>query len=300
MPDPHWTLDDLRREIDEIDDEMHDLLMRRTKLVDSIGALKKSDGVPAIRPGREAKILRRLMARHDGKFPRAQIVRIWREMLSGTTRLQVDFAVAVHVPETAPGLWDVARDHYGSFTPMTAFGTASQVLRAVTEGGASIGVLPVPQDGDVDPWWPHLVSADPQTPRVISRLPFGLPGNARAGGLQALAIGRGAPEATGADRTLLVIDTSREISRTRLFSVLKSGGLESDFLAAVGSASPDATANLIEFDGLLSPESVSLQKALVPLGAAISGISSLGSYARPLTAEEMAGTARKTSARKRS
>lgn len=299
MPDPHWTLDDLRREIDELDDEMHDLLMRRTKLVEAIGALKKSDGVPAIRPGREAKILRRLMARHDGKFPRAQLVRIWREILSGTTRLQVDFAVAVHVPEEAPGLWDVARDHYGSFTPMTAFGTASQVLRAVTEGGASVGVLPLPQEGDVDPWWPQLVSADPQTPRVTTRLPFGLPGNARAGGLQALAIGRGAPEATGADRSLLVIDTSREISRTRLFAVLKSGNLEPNFLAAV-AAGADAAANLIEFEGLISPEAGSLQKALVPLGAAVGRISFLGSYARPLTAEEMAGTARKASARKRS
>ena len=298
MPDPHWTLEDLRREIDEIDDEMHDLLVRRTKLVEAIAALKKSDGVPAIRPGREAKIVRRLLARHDGKFPRALVVRIWREILSGTTRLQVDFAVAVHVPETAPGLWDVARDHYGSFTPMTAFGTASQVLRAVTEGGASIGVLPVPQDGDGDPWWPHLVSADPQTLRVIARLPFGLPGNARAGGLQALAIGRGAPEATGADRTLLVIDTSREISRTRLFSVLKAGGLEPNFLAAVDSA-PDAAANLIEFEGLLSADHVALQKALLPLGSAVAGVSFLGSYARPLTAEEMTGTP-KTSARKRS
>jgi chorismate mutase / prephenate dehydratase len=298
MPDPHWTLEDLRREIDEIDDEMHDLLIRRTKLVDAIGALKKSDGVPAIRPGREAKILRRLMARHDGKFPRPLIVRIWREILSGTTRLQVDFAVAVHVPETAPGLWDVARDHYGSFTPMTAFGTASQVLRAMTEGGASIGVLPIPQDGDKDPWWPQLVSADPQTPRVVARLPFGLPGNARAGGLQAFAIGRGAPEPTGADRTLLIIDTSREISRTRLFSVLKAGGLEPNFLAAVASA-PDVAANLIEFEGLLSAEDTALQKALVPLGGAVTGIAFLGSYARPLTAEEMAG-ARKASARKRS
>jgi chorismate mutase-like protein len=298
MPDPHWTLDDLRREIDEIDDEMHDLLMRRTKLVEAIGALKKSDGVPAIRPGREAKILRRLMARHDGKFPRAQLVRIWREILSGTTRLQVDFAVAVHVPENAPGLWDVARDHYGSFTPMTAFGTASQVLRAVTEGGASVGVLPLPQDGDAEPWWPHLVSADPQTPRVISRLPFGLPGNARAGILNALAIGRGAPEATGADRSLLVIDTSREISRTRLFAVLKTSGLEPAFLAAVESV-PGTAANLIEFEGLISPENPALQKALVPLGAAVDRISFLGSYARPLTADEMTST-RKAPARKRS
>jgi chorismate mutase-like protein len=297
MPDPHWTLDDLRREIDEIDDEMHDLLMRRTKVVDAIGALKKSDGLPAIRPGREAAILRRLMARHDGKFPRALVVRIWREILSGTTRLQVDFAVAVHVPESAPGLWDLARDHYGSCTPMTAFGTASQVLRAVTEGGASVGVMPLPQDGDAEPWWPHLVSTDMQTPRVIARLPFASPGNARAGGLHALAIGRGAPEPTGADRSLLVIHTNREISRTRLFSALKTGGLEPNFLAAVASA-PDAAANLIEFESLISAEDALLQKALVPLGAAVDRVSFLGSYARPLTAEELAGS-RKAAARKR-
>lgn len=296
MPDPHWTLDDLRREIDEIDDEMHDLLMRRTSVVDAIGELKKSDGVPAIRPGREATILRRLMTRHDGKFPRALVVRIWREILSGTTRLQVDFAVAVHVPESAPGLWDIARDHYGSCTPMTALGTASQVLRAVTEGGASVGVLPLPQDGDGDPWWPHLVSADVQTPRVIARLPFASPGNARPGGLHALAIGRGAPEPTGADRSLLVIDTNREISRTRLFSALKTGGLEANFLAA--ASAPDTAANLIEFDGLISPEDAPLQKALVPLGAAVDRVSFLGSYARPLTAEELVGS-RKPSARKR-
>jgi chorismate mutase/prephenate dehydratase len=131
----------------------------------------------------------------------------------------------------------------------------------------------------------------------MARLPFASPGNARAGGLHALAIGRGAPEPTGADRSLLVIDTNREISRTRLFSVLKSGGLESNFLAAVSSV-PDATANLIEFEGLVSAEDASLQKALVPLGAAVDRISFLGSYARPLTAEEMSGS-RKASARKR-
>src|SRR5438309_1989890 len=169
MPDPHWTLDDLRREIDEIDDEMHDLLMRRTKLVEAIGALKKSDGVPAIRPGREAKILRRLIARHDSKFPRALVVRIWREMLSGTTRLQVDFAVAVHVPESAPGLWDLARDHYGSFTPITAFSTASQVR----ERGR--GVAPASafrrwrQAGMADPGGPLWFSAVWRPPRVSRR-----------------------------------------------------------------------------------------------------------------------------------
>lgn len=297
MPDPRLTLDDLRRQIDEIDDGMHELLMRRAEVVGAIGALKKDDRVPAIRPGREATILRRLMARHGGNFPRPLVVRIWREILSGTIRMQVDFAVAVCAPETAPGLWDLARDHYGSHTPMTAYGTASQVLRAVTEGGASIGVLPMPQDGDVQPWWPQLVSADAQTPRVIARLPFASPGNARVDGTDALAIGRGAPEDTGADRTLVVIDTDGEVSRTRLLSVIKAGGLEPSLIAALAQASGTA-AHLVELDGLVPSGDARLTKALAPLGNAVDRVTPLGSYARPLGAEELEGS-RDQAARKR-
>ena len=34
------------------------------------------------RPGREAEIVRRLLRRHRGAFPRPVIVRLWRELLS--------------------------------------------------------------------------------------------------------------------------------------------------------------------------------------------------------------------------
>jgi hypothetical protein len=97
------------------------------------------------------------------------LVRIWREILAGTVAMQTDFAVAVYAPDTMQGYWDLARDHYGSHTRMTALGTPSQVLRAVTEATASVGVLPMPAEGDPEPWWPYLISADPQTPRVWPR-----------------------------------------------------------------------------------------------------------------------------------
>ena len=48
------TLDDLRRQIDAIDDQMHDLIMRRTEVVEAIGKEKRDGKVPAFRPGREA------------------------------------------------------------------------------------------------------------------------------------------------------------------------------------------------------------------------------------------------------
>lgn len=297
MPDPAWNLDELRRQIDEIDDRIQDLLIQRAEVVGRIAALKSGVRVPAYRPGREAAILRRLMARHRGPLPRPIMVRIWREILSAHIGLQAKIAIAVFAPDTAPGCWDLARDHFGSHSAMTAYGTAQQVLRAVTDNQNTVGVLPMPAEGDADPWWPLLISNDDNTPRVIARLPFMARGNARGDGGDALAIGYGSPDATGADRCLVVIETRTEVSRTRLLSVLKAGGLAAAF-CATAQPRPGVSANLVEFDSVVAPGDVRLRGALETLGGDVDGVFSLGGYARPLGAAE-AGPQRRTQARRR-
>ncbi len=54
------SLDKLRREIDALDQQIHDLLMRRAGVSDQVRWVKSNDGGAAngvnLRPGREAKI----------------------------------------------------------------------------------------------------------------------------------------------------------------------------------------------------------------------------------------------------
>ncbi|MBP2298903.1 chorismate mutase [Azospirillum picis] len=228
-------LDDLRREIDQIDDAIHDLLMRRAAVVERIGTVKGT--LPAavqaagtghavfLRPAREATILRRLMARHSGSFPAQAVVRIWREMITAFTRLQGPFAVAVYAPEDRRGFWDVARDHFGSFVPMTAVNTPAAALRAVSDGTATVAVVPYPADDDSDPWWRFLVSSDVSRPQVVARLPFGGRGNGRGENRDALAIAAVPHEPTGDDRSLLSIEIGGDFSRGRLKDMLESCGL---------------------------------------------------------------------------
>ncbi|MGH6989888.1 MAG: chorismate mutase, partial [Stellaceae bacterium] len=83
MDSPIASLEELRRRIDALDDRLHDLVMDRAELVAGVAALKRSSGVPALRSGREAQILRRLVARHRGPLPRPSLVRLWRELLGG-------------------------------------------------------------------------------------------------------------------------------------------------------------------------------------------------------------------------
>ena len=61
----------------------------------------------------------------------------------------------------------------------------------------------MPQAGEPDPWWPQLLSAAEDMPRVIARLPFAAHGNARTNGAEALTIGFGAQQESGLDRTWL-------------------------------------------------------------------------------------------------
>ncbi|TMJ78486.1 MAG: hypothetical protein E6G73_01105 [Alphaproteobacteria bacterium] len=143
MSDSVSDLELLRRRIDEIDDRLQDLLIERAEIVASVGAHKRGTGaLPAHQPWREAEIIRRLVRRGKGAFPAATLVRMWRELLAATVRMQSSFTVAVYAPPQAPGYWDIARDHYGSHTPMVPYRSTSHVIGAVIEGQAACRYRP--------------------------------------------------------------------------------------------------------------------------------------------------------------
>ncbi len=294
MPPADSAIDDLRRQIDEIDTHLHDLLIRRSGVVAEIGALKGNGGEGDrngfFRPGREALIIRRLIERHRGSLPRATIVRMWRELLSATLRQQGPFAVAVFAPEAGGGYWDLARDHFGSLMPATAHDKAGQVVRAVIDGPATVGVLPLPREEDREPWWPFLVSRDEGQPRVIARLPFGAPGNARGKAVEALAIGRVAQEETGRDCSLFVIEASAEISRSGLRDALAAVSLAPTSLQLWRDRNEAARwFHMIEVEGCIR----STDERFTRLAGRLSGFRQvwpLGGYAVPLTPAELEST----------
>ena len=195
-------LTELRNEIDSIDNAIHDLIMRRTSVVEGVCEIKKGSAVK-IRPSREASILYRLCAQHKGYFPKRALCRIWRELIVSTLSLEGPFSVAVYDPGDVPGYWDLARDQYGTFTPMQRHSSARAVVEEVRELKATVGVLPFPSRDHDNPWWRFLVSDALETPKVIARLPFVPGANVHDKGLDALVICAVPQEETGRDRSLI-------------------------------------------------------------------------------------------------
>jgi chorismate mutase / prephenate dehydratase len=288
MPAAHNPLSELRRQIDEIDCELHDLIMGRTAIVQKIAEVKGRAARSAHHlPGREAEVVRRLVARHKGAFPKPILVRIWRELISALIRLQGPFAVAAYAPDDRPGYADLARDHYGALTPVVGHASTGQVVSAVTEGSATVGVLPMPEQDDPDPWWRALVGNDPKLPRVIARLPFGA-GNQRGLPCEALVIALLAPESTGHDRSLVVAEAVHEISRSALKKTLAGLGFEPVLLQTWREPSgSDRRLYLIEVAGFSLPDDPRLSRLTEEHGEDLAQVWSIGGYAVPLTAEEL-------------
>jgi chorismate mutase len=292
MASPGRTLDALRHEIDRIDDEIHDLLMRRTAVVAEIRRSKGRDNGSYLRLGREATILRRLVHRHSGNFPKAALVRIWREIIAALTQLQGPFSVAVFAPPEYPGYWDLARDHFGSATPMVRHATVDNVVRAASEGPSVIGVLPYPHEASEDPWWRYLASEEPDSLRVVARLPFISTGEAARGeNLTAIAIARMEQEPTGRDRSFFAIETGSEVSRSRFIAAMKKVGFDPRFVGEWRDGDPKGTyLHLVEIADLATANDPRFDRLREWEDGAIVRIIHVGGYAEPLSENELAET----------
>jgi len=281
------SLDDVRREIDAIDDSIHDLIMRRTALVEKVRDLKSGSAIK-ICPSREAEIIHRLLRRHKGNFPRRELVALWRQLICATLPFEGPFSVAAYVPEAGSGFRDLARDHFGAFTPMTRHGSVRAVIEAVSRQDATVGVLPMPRQDDTDPWWRHLVTERADAPRIIARLPFVGLANGASEGPEALVICPVGVRSTGRDRFFLAVDLEKRLGLNQFRAILEEAGFVVTFSALWWEEQgPRTWQYLAEVDGYVAEDDAGLGNIQEALGPRVNRIVRLGGYAAPLTTDEL-------------
>jgi len=266
----------LRAELDRIDDTIHDLLMRRAGVVEYVA---RSGKPAAFRPGREASIIRRLLRRHRGALPAVSVTRIWRELLAGTTSMQGGFSLAVCDPEHGAPFTQLAREHFGALTPLRTYAGAGQALVDLSQGAASVAVLPYPSDSDN--WWVSLMHRQPRL-YVIGRLPFWKPRPDGAPAAQALVVASTAPDASEDDHSLLGLECDSDVSRARLSSELLAAGFRAEAMVVASLPGSPMANVLVDVEGYLSDDDT----RLTHLGSVLRRPVVLGAYAVPIVGAE--------------
>jgi chorismate mutase len=276
------NLDSLRAEIDEIDEALHELLMRRTEASEQVRAAKQVARPILFRPGREAAIIKRLLSRHGGTLPPEALIQIWREIIASSIRVQGPFTVAVYAAGGAE--LDLARAQFGVLTPLLPMSSVGPVLSALEDGQAQLGLLPLPEDTPDEPWWRGCGGSGDEALNILARLPFA------AASLQpaALVVGRQAFEPTGEDRGYLVLETDGE-SRARLSEALTKAGLkprgfpaEARLADGRGAARPML---LVETEDYVPPGDKRLAGLREAAGPGLAEVRPIGGYAVPIQLE---------------
>jgi chorismate mutase / prephenate dehydratase len=280
----------LRREIDAIDDALHDSIMRRTSLADQV-RLAKGGGAPTFRPAREMQILRRLAERHEGRFPKAVLVRIWREIISATLGLQGPFSVAAHAPENASACNDLAREHFGYATSITLHRSARAVVHSIGEGMATVGVLPVPEENERASWWPALLAYPRPGPAIVARLPVAPVEETHGQMPEALVIAMIRHEETGNDRSFLMIRANAGVSRARLSAALRQAEMQTvSMITHSDDGHPGMAQFLVEVDGFIDENDQRLVDLVEAEELFIEAAEALGGYAAPFRSADLGPT----------
>jgi len=288
MTENTQTLGDLRAEIDSLDESLHDLLIRRAEITRAIAKVKwpsnEGEGkvALAIRPAREAQILRHLLSRHKGDLPRRVIVRIWREIMAASLQSQTKFHVHVYIGDDQTAFGDLVHAHFGSLTPVREHSRAAAVVQECAEESDSLGVVPFPEmEQHGVPWWAQLAPPGHEGPRVIAKLPFIVHPDENQP--TAFAIGAAEHEASGDDTTLIRVETEAGLSRGRLMTLLKGAGFDAHIISTcriADGAQEDGA--LLAVDGFVAAQDSRLDAVKTKAGEAILRIDPVGGFANPI------------------
>lgn len=284
-------LNELRGEIDEIDQALQSLIIRRTKVVQAVGAYK--DRVIAAggkvkvpyRPAREARIMRTLVSRHDGAFPKTALIQIWREMIAAGTRLEAPYTVALCRNADGLDCWELARLNFGCLNEIVEFDTPREAFGALEEGRAAVGVFPKPELGEAMPWWTLLT--EDSAVKVVSKLPFGGRPVGRGEQTEGFVLAAIDLEDSGDDRTLFVVSLSREISMDTARKKIADAIDGATILGFSDDTATDRRFVLVDVPGFFCNRADAFYAMLAEQGLSPESLRIVGAYAVPIAEDAL-------------
>ena len=124
------SLEELRKQINELDRKLVELLNERARVVVEIGKLKSKDDSAIYAPDREKDVFTRLAEANNGPLPDKCLAAIWRELMSGSFVLERPLRIGYLGPS-------------GSFSHTAAMAGITSVFDEVAKGHCDLGVVPI-------------------------------------------------------------------------------------------------------------------------------------------------------------
>ncbi len=136
------SLEDLRRQIDALDEKIVALLNQRAEIVVHIGKLKQEKNEPIYAPDREKIVLEKIRKLNRGPLPDRTLDAVWRELMSGSFALEKPLRIAYLGPA---GTFShaAATKKFGASVEYVPLSDIPSVFEEIVRGHADYGLAPV-------------------------------------------------------------------------------------------------------------------------------------------------------------
>lgn len=136
------SIDDIRQEIDELDNSILELIRRRAETVLEIGRLKQESQQAVFDAARERRILDRLTARNHAPLTQEAVTDIFEAIFAAHRLLEKRLVVAYYGP-AGTFTHIAARGKFGTGSDLYPCDSIGEVFQAVEKRDADLGVTPV-------------------------------------------------------------------------------------------------------------------------------------------------------------
>jgi chorismate mutase/prephenate dehydratase len=141
-------LQQLRDQIDQIDDQLLDLFNRRAACAVTIAEVKRNaiedpgETIDFFRPDREAQVIQRIKSNNQGPLSDDEVGRLVREVMSACLALEQPLKIAYLGPE-GTFTQTAALKHFGHSVSTVPMSSIPDVFSSVESGHADYGLVPV-------------------------------------------------------------------------------------------------------------------------------------------------------------
>lgn len=135
-------IEQIRLEINSVDDQILELLNKRMKFVKQIGDLKQKSGTAIYRPEREKAILERLYNSKQNELSKDVIEAIFYEIFAVSRNLEMPQKVAFLGP-VGTYSHQAAQARFGTISSYIPLSTIEAVFKVLDNGEAKFGVVPI-------------------------------------------------------------------------------------------------------------------------------------------------------------
>ncbi|MGD9878480.1 prephenate dehydratase [Desulfococcus sp.] len=135
-------IDDRRKAIDAIDDQLLELINERLRLVMDVGRIKAEQGRQVLDSSRESRIFERLLRRNRGPLDEKVLIHLFTQIMAASRQLQRPQRVSFLGPE-ATFTHIAAMNHFGPSVEYAPQPSIRDVFRDVEKGESHYGLVPV-------------------------------------------------------------------------------------------------------------------------------------------------------------